>query len=183
MRARNRLSAAFVKRAPAGKWCDGAGLWLAKRPDGGTPDVAAAPQVLPVPGRIPVSDIDRRDVRDALARIWHGKAQVARTALDRPGRVLKHAAAPGLGEKFQAAAKACALLGRSRHQARHIRALPSRDVPALHAGLAEPTPTHAVLRLFILTGGRPAPLRCMRPDQLDGDAGTNPGAAMKGRVG
>lgn len=35
MRARNRLSAAFVKRAPAGKWCDGAGLWLVARPDGG----------------------------------------------------------------------------------------------------------------------------------------------------
>ncbi len=35
MRSRNRLSAAFVKRASAGKWCDGAGLWLVKRPDGG----------------------------------------------------------------------------------------------------------------------------------------------------
>ena len=35
MRARNRLSAAFVKRAPEGKWCDGAGLWLVKRADGG----------------------------------------------------------------------------------------------------------------------------------------------------
>ena len=35
MRARNRLSAAFVRSAPAGKHCDGAGLWLVKRPDGG----------------------------------------------------------------------------------------------------------------------------------------------------
>ncbi|TDE35575.1 Arm DNA-binding domain-containing protein [Antarcticimicrobium sediminis] len=35
MRARNRLSAAFVKKAPIGKWNDGAGLWLVKREDGG----------------------------------------------------------------------------------------------------------------------------------------------------
>ncbi len=35
MRAQNRLSAPFVKTAPAGKHCDGAGLWLVKRVDGG----------------------------------------------------------------------------------------------------------------------------------------------------
>lgn len=35
MRAGNRLSAAFVKRAPAAKWCEGSGVWLVKRPDGG----------------------------------------------------------------------------------------------------------------------------------------------------
>ncbi len=35
MRAQNRLSASFVKSAPTGKHCDGAGLWLVKRDDGG----------------------------------------------------------------------------------------------------------------------------------------------------
>lgn len=35
MRAKNRLSAQFLKTAPAGKHCDGAGLWLVKRDDGG----------------------------------------------------------------------------------------------------------------------------------------------------
>lgn len=35
MRATNRLSAQFLKTAPVGKHCDGAGLWLVKRPDGG----------------------------------------------------------------------------------------------------------------------------------------------------
>lgn len=35
MAARHKLSAAFVKTAPAGKHGDGAGLWLVKRPDGG----------------------------------------------------------------------------------------------------------------------------------------------------
>ena len=35
MASKHRLSAAFVKSAPVGKHCDGAGLWLHKRPDGG----------------------------------------------------------------------------------------------------------------------------------------------------
>ena len=35
MRALNRLSATFLKSAPPGKHCDGAGLWFVKREDGG----------------------------------------------------------------------------------------------------------------------------------------------------
>jgi integrase len=35
MGARHKLTAAFVKAAPAGKYCDGDGLWLHKRADGG----------------------------------------------------------------------------------------------------------------------------------------------------
>ncbi|RMD89891.1 MAG: DUF4102 domain-containing protein, partial [Alphaproteobacteria bacterium] len=35
MRARNRLTAAFVRNAPPAKWCDGAGLYFVKRDDGG----------------------------------------------------------------------------------------------------------------------------------------------------
>ena len=35
MRALNKLSAAKVKNAEPGKYSDGGGLWLHKRPDGG----------------------------------------------------------------------------------------------------------------------------------------------------
>ncbi len=35
MRAKNRLTAGFLKSPPVGKHCDGAGLWLVKREDGG----------------------------------------------------------------------------------------------------------------------------------------------------
>ena len=35
MRAKNRLKTTFLKSAPAGKHCDGGGLWLVKRADGG----------------------------------------------------------------------------------------------------------------------------------------------------
>ena len=33
--AKNRLSAGFIRTAPVGKHCDGGGLWLIKREDGG----------------------------------------------------------------------------------------------------------------------------------------------------
>jgi hypothetical protein len=35
MRAKNRLTSSFIKTAPVGKHCDGGGLWLIKRDDGG----------------------------------------------------------------------------------------------------------------------------------------------------
>lgn len=35
MRARNRLTAGFLKAPSPGKFCDGAGLWLVVREDGG----------------------------------------------------------------------------------------------------------------------------------------------------
>ncbi len=268
MRARNRLSAAFVKRAPAGKWCDGAGLWLVKRDDGGAQwvlrytlhgrrremglggsdvslaearriaerwrAVAAAGRdpmkerdaeiraarreditlavltadafearkaelkgdgkagrwmsplevhVLPKLGRVPITDIDQRDIRDCLAPIWHTKPEAARKALNRLGIVLKHAAALGIEVDLQAPDKARALLGKSRHEPKHIPALHWRDVPAFYASLAEPTLTHLALRLLILTGVRSAPLRFLRLEQIDGGVWTIPGEAMKGRKG
>jgi integrase len=269
MRARNRLSAAFVKGAPVGKHCDGGGLWLVKRPDGGAQwmlrltvhgrrremglgslpavslararelaerwrAVAAAGQgpikqralearaarredislavltadafasrmaelkddgkagrwlsplqthVLPKLGKVPVTDLDQRDIRDTLAPIWHVKAEAARKALNRLGIVLRHAAALGIDVDLQAVDKAKALLGKSRHEARHIPALHWREVPAFYQSLAEPTLTHLALRLLILTGVRLAPLRFLRLDQIDGDLWIIPGEAMKGRKG
>ena len=268
MRARNRLSAAFVKRAPPGKWCDGAGLWLVVRPDGGRQwvlrltvhgrrremglgggDVSLAQardmadrwravavagrdpvkereaearaarredislavltadafearkaelkgdgkagrwlsplqvHVLPKLGRTPVTDLDQRDIRDVLAPIWHTRADAARKALNRLSIVLRHAAALGIEVDLQACDKARALLGKSRHEAKHIPALHWREVPAFYASLAEPTPTHLALRLLILTGVRSGPLRFLRLDQIDGDVWTIPGETMKGRKG
>jgi len=159
MRARNRLSPAFLRKAPPGKYCDGAGLWLVVRDDGGAqwvlrvtvhgrrremglggyPSLGLAQarenadrwrtmakagrdpvkerereeraarredislailtadafesrkaelkgdgtagrwlspltlHVLPKLGKVPVTDLDQRDIRDALAPIWHAK--------------------------------------------------------------------------------------------------------------
>lgn len=269
MPARDKLSAAFVKSAPAGKHCDGAGLWLIKRAEGsaqwflrmtvhgrrremglgGYPGVSLAQarklaedwrkvakagrdpvkereraareaaradhtlrtvaeeafearkaelkgdgkagrwfsplelHVLPKLGGVPVEDIDQRDIRDTLAPLWHTKAETARKALNRLSIVMKHAAALGLNVDLQATEKAKALLGKSRHEAVNIPAMPWAEVPAFYATLTEQTVTHLAMRLLILTGVRSAPLRMLRLDQIDGDVWTVPGEAMKGRKG
>ena len=269
MRATNRLSSQFLKTAPVGKHCDGAGLWFVKREDGGaqwvqrvtvhgrrremglggfpaltlaearkqaerwrklaaagrdpikereaeeraarreditlailTADAFEARKaelkgdgtagrwlsplnihVLPKLGRVPVTDLDQRDIRDTLAPIWHTKADTARKALNRLSIVMKHAAALGLDVDLQATEKAKALLGKTRHVPKNIPAMDWRDVPEFYASLEEPTLTHLALRLLILTGVRSGPLRKLRLDQIEGDVWTVPAEAMKGRKG
>ena len=269
MRATNRLSAGFLKSAPVGKHCDGAGLWLVKRDTGGAQwvlrvtvhgrrremglggfpslgladarklaerwrNVAAAGRdpvkereaekraarreditlailtadafearkaelkgdglagrwlspltihVLPKLGKVPVTDLDQRDIRDTLAPIWHTKADTARKAMNRLSIVMKHAAALGLDVDLQATEKAKALLGKSRHVAKNIPAMAWADVPEFYASLEEPTLTHLALRLLILTGVRSSPLRNIRLDQIEGYIWTVPAEGMKGRKG
>jgi integrase len=269
MRAKNRLSAGYLRTAAVGKHCDGAGLWLVKRNDGGAQwvlrvtvhgrrremglggfpalsmagarkqaerwrSVAAAGRdpikergaeqraarredislavltadafearkaelkgdgtagrwlspltlhVLPKLGKVPVTDLDQRDIRDTLAPLWHTKADTARKALNRLSIVLRHAAALGLDVDLQATDKAKALLGKSRHVAKNIPAMSWADVPDFYASLEEPTLTHLALRLLILTGSRSSPLRNIRVDQVEGDVWTIPAEAMKGRKG
>ena len=269
MRAKNRLTVGFLKSPPVGKHCDGAGLWLVQREDGGAQwvlrvtvhgrrremglggypslglaearklatrwrDMAASGRdpikereaeeraarredislaiitadafearkaelkgdgtagrwlspltihVLPKLGRVPVIDLDQRDIRDTLAPIWHAKADTARKALNRLSIVLKHAAALGLDVDLQSTEKAKALLGKTRHVAKNIPAMPWADVPDFYSSLQEPTLTHLALRLLILTGVRSTPLRTLRLDQLEGDVWTVPAESMKGRKG
>ena len=140
--------------------------------------------VLPKLGKTPVTELDQRDLVSVIKPLWHVKADTARKALNRLGIVLKHAAAMGLDVDLQATEKARALLGKSRHVAKNIPAMPWADVPAFYASLAEqPTLTHLALRLAILTGVRSKPLRHIRLDQIDGDVWTVPAEDMKGRKG
>ncbi len=139
--------------------------------------------VLPKLGKVPVQDIDQRDIRDTLAPIWHTKAPTAKKALDRLAIVFRHAAAEGLDVDLQVASKARLLLGESRHQTQNIPAMPWLEVPAFYKSLAEPTLTHLALRLLILTGMRTAPVRFMRLDHIEGDVWAIPADLMKGRKG
>ncbi|KQI70020.1 integrase [Loktanella sp. 3ANDIMAR09] len=138
--------------------------------------------VLPKLGRVPVADIDQRDIRDTLAPIWHTKAETARKAMNRLGIVLKHAAALGLDVDLQATDKAKALLGKQRHTVTNVPAMNWRDVPAFYQSLGGSV-TELALRLLILTAVRSGPLRNLHVDQIDGDIWTIPAAAMKGRLG
>ena len=137
--------------------------------------------VLPKLGNVPVGEIDQRDIRDTLAPIWHTKADTARKAMNRLNICLKHAAALGLDVDLQATAKARALLGRQRHKAANIPAMPWMEVPAFYATLRDDNLTHLALRLLILTGVRSAPIRHIHEDQIDDDVWTVPAEAMKGR--
>lgn len=139
--------------------------------------------VLPKLGKMPVSQIDQRDIRDTLAPIWHDKADTARKAINRLSIVLRHAAALGLDVDLQATAKARALLGRQRHTVTHIPAMDWREVPAFYQSLDGGTPVELALRLLILTGMRSKAVRFIQLDQIDGDVWTVPADLMKGRKG
>ena len=80
-------------------------------------------------GKVPVAEIDQKDIRDVLAPIWHTKAETARKAMNRLGICLKHGAALGLAVDLQATTKAMALLGKQRHISESIPALDWREVP------------------------------------------------------
>ncbi|MGD1924080.1 MAG: tyrosine-type recombinase/integrase [Paracoccaceae bacterium] len=130
-------------------------------------------------GQTPVAEIDQRDIRDTLAPIWHDKADTARKAMSRLGIVMRYAAALGLGVDLQATDKAKALLGKQRHTAKHIPAMPWVDVPAFYQSLTNSTLSELALRLLILTAARSGPLRHIHESQIDGDIWTIPSEARK----
>ena len=72
--------------------------------------------VLPKLGKLPIDQIDQRDIADTLGTIWHTKAETARKAINRLGIVLQYGAAIGFNVDLNAVAIAKALLGKSRHQ-------------------------------------------------------------------
>jgi integrase len=139
--------------------------------------------VLPKLGKMPITQIDQRDIRDTLAPIWHAKASTAQKATDRLRICFRHAAALGLDVDLQATDKARALLGKQRHTVTNIPAMNWRDVPAFYQSLDGGSISELALRLLILTAVRSAPLRHLHLDQIDGDTWTIPAEAMKGRVG
>lgn len=138
--------------------------------------------IIPKLGKVPVADLDQKDIRDTLAPIWHSKAETARKALNRLAICLRHAAALGLDVDLQATDKARALLGKQRHKPENIPAMPWKDVPAFYASLNSGSITHLALRLLILTGVRSGPLRHIHEDQIVGDIWTIPADAMKGKL-
>ncbi|MGK7652425.1 tyrosine-type recombinase/integrase [Roseovarius sp. B08] len=135
--------------------------------------------VLPKLGKVPVEDIDQRDIKNTLEPIWHSKADTAQKALNRLNIVLQHAAAMGLDVDMQATQKAKALLGKTRHKPQQIPAMPWQEVPAFYESLSDGTVTHLALRLLILTGLRSRPLRFCRLEEIEGDVWTVPAEKMK----
>ena len=61
---------------------------------------------LPKLGKVPVEDIDQRDIETVLKPLWHTKAETAHEALNRLGIVLKRGAAMGYDVDLQVTLKA-----------------------------------------------------------------------------
>ncbi len=269
MRALHKLNAVKVRNAAPGKYSDGGGLWLYKRPDGGAQwflrisihgrrremglggvqnvslkearseaekwrsvarqnkdpikereklrreaaradhrlaDVAVEAfdarkaelkgdgkagrwfsplelHVLPKLGRVPVEEIDQRDIKNTLAPIWHTKSDTAKKAMDRLKIVLRYAAAAGLDVDLQATDKARALLGKSRHVSKRIPALPWAEIPAFYDNLSDGTITQLALKLTILTALRSMPVRFANLKDIDGDTWIIPAEFMKSQRG
>ncbi len=162
---------AFESRKPDLKREGAAGRWMGPLEN----------HVLPKLGKVPIADIDQRDLRDLLAPIWHTKAETAKKALQRVYACLQYAAALGIDVDLQVTEKARALLGKQRHKTKHVPAMPWQDVPAFYASLTDGGTTHLAMRLLILTGVRSRPLRHIHEDQIDSDVWTIPGELMKGR--
>lgn len=139
--------------------------------------------VIPKLGRMPIEEIDQRDIKNTLAPIWHTKADTANKAMNRLGMVLKYGAAMGLDVDLQATEKAKALLGKSRHVIQHVPSLPWKEVPTFYASLNEGTVTQLALRLLILTSLRSKSVRFANLDQIEGDVWTVPAENMKGMKG
>lgn len=126
--------------------------------------------VIPKIGRNPIEQVDQHILKQVLEPIWHEKADTARKALNRINLTLKHAAALGLDVDLQAGMKTRALLGKQKHTAKHVEAMPYRDVPSFYSTLSKrPGMAALSLRLLILTGVRSAGIRLLTLDEIQGD--------------
>jgi len=139
--------------------------------------------IMPKLGNVSVEQLTPADLQNCLAPIWHSKSDTARKALNRTNIVIRHAAALGLSVDVTLAEKAKILLGKSRHEAKHIPFIPWQDVPAFYQSLNDTDVSHLALKLLILTGLRTAPVISAHINEVDGNIWTVPGAKMKGKLG
>lgn len=135
--------------------------------------------ILPKLGKMPIEDIDQRDIHRVLKPIWHSKPGAALKAINRIRIIFGHAAAMGLDVDMQAVTKAKALLGAQRHKATNIPAMDWREVPAFYEGLNGGTVAERALRLLILTGARSGEIRGCNISEIEGDTWIIPAERMK----
>ncbi len=136
--------------------------------------------IVPKLGRLPIEQLDQHALKRVLEPIWHKKTEAAAKALNRMNLTLKHAAALGLDVDLQATMKARALLGKQRHQVKHIPSMPYTDVSAFYRSLVDMDGVGPLaLRLLILTAARTSEIRLATIDEIDGDVWTIPAEHTK----
>lgn len=95
--------------------------------------------VIPKIGKTAIEGVDQHVLKKTLEPIWHSKADTARKAMNRMNLTLKHAAALGLDVDLQAVMKAQALLGKRRHETKHIPHSPTERHQSSTVGFAPRT--------------------------------------------
>ncbi|MGD1881309.1 MAG: tyrosine-type recombinase/integrase [Paracoccaceae bacterium] len=169
MRRERRLTVAeaiercFVARQAELKNDGRAGRWLSP----------LSVHVIPKIGAMAVEDVDQYVLKKTLEPIWHEKADTARKAMNRMNLTLKHAAALGLDVDLQAVMKAQALLGKRRHETKHIPSLPYQEAPEFYRLLSEQNfPSAFALRFLMLTVARTSEVRFAVPNEIEDDVWT-----------
>lgn len=123
--------------------------------------------VIPKIGQRSIEDIDQHVLRSVFDPIWHSKPDAARKAMNRMNLTFKHAAALDLDVDLQAIMKMKALLGKRRHEAKHIPSLPFQDAPGFYQELtANDTITASALRFLMLTATRSSEVRFATFDEI-----------------
>ena len=136
--------------------------------------------VLPKYGTLAVEDVDQHVLKRMLDPIWHEKAHTARKVLNRVGLTLKHAAALGLDVDLQATMKAQALLGKQRHETKHVTSIPYQEAPAFYQWLCtQPHQSCFVLRFLLLTAARTGEVRFATADEIEDGVLVVPAARTK----
>ena len=129
--------------------------------------------VVPKIGTMAIEEVDQHVLKKTLEPIWHEKADTARKAMNRLNLTLKHAAALGLDVDLQAVMKAQALLGKRRHETKHIPSLPYHEAPKFYRWLCKQNfPSAFALRFLMLTVARTSEVRFAVPAEIDGDVWT-----------
>lgn len=127
--------------------------------------------VLPKLGKKHVTEITSANIRDELGDLWHDKNPTAVKAFNRLAAVLRFAGDEGIDEGItidsDTVPRAQRILGKSKHEAEHVRSTPFEEVPALYAAVCDlrQTPSTLALRLTLLTCQRSKPVRIAKLDR------------------
>ena len=140
---------------------------------------------LPDLGKMPVSDISRAEVLDALRRIWHVRPETARRVRQRISAVMDWAIAMQL-RTDNPCDRLGPVLGPQQDQVQHMQALPHREVAGAIRAMWGSGATDAVKLTFeflVLTAARSGEVRGARWTEIDlpGRVWTIPATRMKSK--
>lgn len=139
--------------------------------------------LVPKVGKRRISELHQRDIKDALATLWHKHPQTAEKAIQRLSIIFRHARLSGYACHEETVEHARHMLGGHTIDPVGITSTPWQDVPTVFAALRKPGVAAMALRWVMLTATRSDSARGARFTEIDGAVWTVPADRMKGREG